>query len=406
MIAGHLRIRNGIYQVILNYYDANGKRQTRSVSTKLKSDAKNKKQAEEMLMTLRINFSPTKWNERLTLIENAVPTINPSTGEINTLFSDFILDWLEIIKYNISLSTYAGYSSAIKKRIVPYFKKMGYTLRDLENNPKYIQDYYQYELTKLHSSTSTVIRRHANIRSCLQYAFQIGLIQSNPADRIKRPRKNAFSCKYYTAAELVVLFQCIEHDPLKLPILIASFYGLRRSEIIGLKWDCIDFKRKTIAINHTVTNTYLDGKCQTISQNSTKTRSSLRTLPLVKPIELLLINLKKQQRKQMKLLSTSYCRDYLEYVFRKDNGERLNPGFVSQHFSLLLKKNNLKSIRFHDLRHSCASLLYANGVDMKAIQEWLGHSTISTTANIYAHFDFSKKTESANAIIEILSGIR
>ena len=108
---------------------------------------------------------------------------------------------------------------------------------------------------------------------------------------------------------------------------------------------------------------------------------------------------KEQQKQQQKLCGNAYNTDYLEYVLRDKMGNRIKPGYVSQHFRIVLTKNNLKLIRFHDLRHSCASLLYANGVDLKAIQEWLGHSTITTTANTYTHFDFSKKVQSAEAIM-------
>ena len=80
-------------------------------------------------------------------------------------------------------------------------------------------------------------------------------------------------------------------------------------------------------------------------------------------------------------------------------GELMKPNFITQHFEILLAKNKLKKIRFHDLRHSCASLLYANGVSLKEIQEWLGHSDISTTSNIYTHLDFSSKVSSAYAIL-------
>lgn len=80
-------------------------------------------------------------------------------------------------------------------------------------------------------------------------------------------------------------------------------------------------------------------------------------------------------------------------------GNLIRPNFITQHFRILLEKNNLKKIRFHDLRHSCASLLYANGVALKEIQEWLGRSDISTTSNIYTHLDFSSKVSSANAIL-------
>ena len=82
-------------------------------------------------------------------------------------------------------------------------------------------------------------------------------------------------------------------------------------------------------------------------------------------------------------------------------GELIKPGYITQHFPALLEKKNLRRIRFHDLRHNCASLLYANGVSMKEIQEWLGHSDISTTSNIYTHLDYSSKVASANAIIGI-----
>ena len=147
---------------------------------------------------------------------------------------------------------------------------------------------------------------------------------------------------------------------------------------------------------------YLDGKMLTVEKDKTKIKKSTRTLPLVEPIEKALIALKQQQAEDMAICGASYCKTYLKYILRNKIGERMRPGYVTEHYSLILKKNNLKKIRFHDLRHSCASLLYANDVDLKAIQEWLGHSIITTTANTYTHFDFSKKVKSANAILGIL----
>ncbi len=184
-------------------------------------------------------------------------------------------------------------------------------------------------------------------------------------------------------------------EPIELPVILAAFYGMRRSEIVGLKWNCIDFEKKTISIQHVVMDIYLDGHLVTIEKDKTKTKSSTKALPLVKPFEAALIELKEKQ----KLCGNAYSKDYLEYILRDKMENRIKPGYVSQHFRIVLTKNNLKLIRFHDLRHSCASLQYANGVDLKAIQEWLGHSTITTTANTYTHFDFSKKVQSAEAIM-------
>ena len=144
----------------------------------------------------------------------------------------------------------------------------------------------------------------------------------------------------------------------------------------------------------------MDGKKVVVQKNRPKTKSSYRTLPLVKPFEELLLNIREKQEINKKLCGKCYCKDYLEYIYVNDLGELISPNFITQHFRIFLKNHNLRQIRFHDLRHSCASLLYANGVALKDIQEWLGHSDISTTSNIYTHLDYSTKVNSANAIID------
>jgi integrase len=99
-----------------------------------------------------------------------------------------------------------------------------------------------------------------------------------------------------------------------------------------------------------------------------------------------------------RLFKKSYCRDYLDYICVDQCGNLLRPNYVTEHFAWVIQKYDLRKIRFHDLRHTCASLLLSNGISMKQIQLWLGHSTFSTTADIYAHLDFSAQEESANAM--------
>lgn len=228
------------------------------------------------------------------------------------------------------------------------------------------------------------------------------MINSNPADRIERPRKNSFSGSIYNEAELQDLFKLFHGDPLEFAVIAASFYGLRRSEIVGLKWSSIDFNANTITIRHVVTQASVNGKFITIAKDRAKNKSSLRTLPLVAPFKALLFQIMEEQAEQRRICGKSYCTEYLEYIYLNPVGRLIRPDFVTQHFSLMLKKNNYRKIRFHDLRHSCASLLFSHEASLKEIQEWLGHSNISTTANIYTHMDFNKKLSSANAIIGLL----
>lgn len=136
-----------------------------------------------------------------------------------------------------------------------------------------------------------------------------------------------------------------------------------------------------------------------IDKERTKSKTSRRTLPLVKPFEDLLVKMYFERKKNRRLCGDCYCKDYLEFIYVNELGERIKPGYLTQHLPILLKNNNLRKIRFHDLRHNCASLLYANGVSLKQIQEWLGHSDISITSNIYTHLDYSSKISSANAIL-------
>ncbi len=393
MVTGHLREKNGYYHIVLNYVDGHGKRRTPSKSTGLPVKG-NKKRAEKMLMDARAA-------QEAELESKATEQNAESTSASLIPFTEFLLDWLEMTKKNVEETTYGAYAMGIKNKIIPYFEEYHPGLALCEVTPKHIQDYYTYELTVRGVSANTVIHRHANIRKALQHAFKLGLIDTNPADRIERPKKEKFVGSVYEEDELNRLFEIVKGDPIELGVILGAFYGLRRSEAVGLKWDAIDFKKKTITIRHTVTQATIDGKSKIIQKDRTKTKSSYRSLPLVPPFEELLHRLKAQQELNQKLCGRSYCKKYTGYIYVNEIGELVKLGYLTQHFPLILQKNGMRKIRFHDLRHSCASLLYANGVSLKEIQEWLGHSDISTTSNIYTHLNFTSKVASANAILGV-----
>ena len=376
MVAGHLSEKNGNYYAVLSYTDAFGKRRTKWVNTGLPVRG-NKKKAEAFLMEERKKFQ----------------TAEPVTGGV--LFADYIEQWLEGAKPTIAVATYASYCSMVKRVIAPYFRERRITLQGL--TPKDIQDFYLEKLKTV--SASSVIHYHANIHRALKHAVKLDLIPTNPADKVDRPKKDRFIGSFYDAEEVNKLFEVSKGTKLKFPILFGAFYGLRRSEALGLKWDAIDFENDSITIRHTVTSVTLDGKVQLVVADTTKTKSSLRTLPLVPFVKERLLVLKKEQENNRRLCGRSYHKQFAGYVCINEMGDLIKPHYVTEQFPKLLDANGLRRIRFHDLRHSCASLMLANGVPMKQIQDWLGHSDFSTTANIYAHLDYSTKLSSADAML-------
>lgn len=128
---------------------------------------------------------------------------------------------------------------------------------------------------------NSVIHYHANIHKALKYAVKIELIDSNPADKVERPKKDRFVGSFYDSGEVQRLFEATKGTKLEIPIFLGAFYGLRRSEALGLKWNAIEFQNNTITIRHTVTSCTIDGKRVQVAQDTTKTKSSMRTLPLV-----------------------------------------------------------------------------------------------------------------------------
>ncbi len=400
MVAGHLQEKKGNYYIVLNYKDEEGKRKTKWMATGLPVKG-NKKRAEGMLQDARKNFEiPSESVEEEVapaVEEEAAPDENKPSG---ILFADFMLEWLDMMKYQVELTTHAAYCFNVRGKIVPYFKEKGILLEELQ--AKHLQDFYRFVLSTYKITTHTAQKYHANIRQALEHAFRMDMIQSNPADKVDRPKKQQFVGSFYTNEELNQLFEAVKEDPVELAVYLAAFYGLRRSEVVGLKWSAINFQHQTISIRHTVTSISYEGKQIIVAKDRAKNKASYRTLPLVPVFFELLLRLWEEQNKYRTLFKDSYDYKYEEYIYVNKLGDRIKPGYITQHFPIVLQKHGLKHIRFHDLRHSCASLLLANGVSLKEIQEWLGHSHYSTTANIYAHLDYSSKVSSAQVMSNTL----
>ena len=325
MIAGHLQIKNDNYYMVLNYTDANGKRRQPWIPTGLPAKG-NKRHAEKLLLDTRKSFVP--------------PVVSKENEDISSdmLFADYMELWLEIIRSSVEKTTFSSYTQMVKGKIAPYFRNTGLTLDGIQ--AKHIQSFYLHALKTV--SPGTVIHYHANIHKALKYAVKMDLIPFNPADKVERPKKQRYIADYYRQEELERLLEASKDHPYSLLIQMTAFYGLRRSEALGLKWDAIDFERDTITIKHIVTNAKIDGKCEIVCADRAKTKSSLRSLPLVSNIREKLLALREQQKENRRVCGNCYSKKYDGYVFVDAMGNIFNPRSVTANFSKLLEQNGRK----------------------------------------------------------------
>ena len=380
-ITGSLTERNGKYTAILNLYDENGKRRQKSIALGIPVKG-NKRKAQARLDELKREYSTP--DRQLSKAKASSP-----------LFADFLWDWLKTTAPTIERTTYHSYESIISARLDPFFRERNLRLCDVE--PRHIRELHE-SIFKDGCNANTVIHYHAVVRKALQYAVKNELIPDNAADKVDRPKKGKYLASFYSKEELAALFEATKDDSMSVVIQLAAYYGLRRSEVLGIRWSAVDFERGTISINHKVTESTVDGRHQLYAEDKLKTKSSFRTLPLIPAVRDLLLAQRKKQAHYRAMFKKSYCTEYLDYICVDEMGQLFRPNYVTDHFKLLLNRHGLRPIRFHDLRHSCASLLLSQGIPMKQIQDWLGHSTFATTADIYSHLDFNSKQNSANAI--------
>jgi Site-specific recombinase XerD len=377
MVAGHLQEKKGYYYIVLNLIDENGKRKPKWIPTGLPTKG-NKRKAEALLSEER-----RKHDKACT-----------TSVRSDILFSEYMKYWLGVIKADVEETTYAGYDRNVRRIIVPYFEERQILLSDLQ--PIDIQNFYINCRKERGVSNNTVIHYHSNLSKALKYAAKMNMIKSNPMLQVERPKPKTHIGQYYTLAEIENLISLVQGDPIEFPVLMAAFYGLRRSEIIGLRWKAVDFENNLITIEHTVVQTDIDGATAIVKKDRAKNKSSYRSLPLVPQYKALLVQMKEYQEECKMLCGHSYTDS--DYIYVNDIGQLYKPDYVTGHFRYFLKSHGLRKITFHELRHSCASLLLKSGVSMKDIQAWLGHSTYNTTANIYAHLDSSSKNQTGSVM--------
>lgn len=373
-MTGSLQVKNEKFYMVLNLYE-NGKRKTKWIATGL--DVKgNKRKAEQML------------REKL-------QTYEPQKPSADMLFADCVRQWLTTVARKVDAITYQGYEVLVNLHILPYFDENRLQLKQMTVDV--LQLYFDEKATRGRADgkgglSPKSLRNLRNvINQPLREAVKNGLLSSNPCEFVVLPRKERYQSKFYTESQMHALFDAIQGDELEPLIRIAALYGLRRSEVLGLQWDSIDFESGLLTIKHTVAKV-----TKTVAKDSTKSASSRRSFPLTPEARAIFENAKQAEAENRKAFGKEY--KHTPYVFKWANGEPYSPDYVSKHFRLLLKKHNLPHIRFHEIRHSCASMLMNNGCTLKDVQEWMGHADIQTTSNIYGHLDAARKQGMADVL--------
>ena len=365
-----LQIDHGIYVIRGRVYNpTTGKMQQRSKSTHLFVKDNTKRKAERMMKDVI-----AEWEKEA----NAV------TISSDPLFEEYVRKWIAKKRLSLKANTVKSYEDYANCHILPALGKI--KIRDM--SLQHLQLFYKKLLKNV--SVASVRKYHVVVSGALLDAVRDGIIPVNFAEYVEFPRSKKFEGATYTPAQVSRLLEAaeLEGEPIRAAVILAVCYGLRRSEICGLRWEDVSFGSKTMQIRNTVTQ---NGALK-IEAERTKTSKSQRTITL---IDSTIPYLKKLRAEQ------EASGIQLDKVCRWPNGKEVRPDFITQKMSKLMKKYGLAHIRVHDLRHTAATLL-STVATPKQVQEFLGHEDISTTMNTYTHLFDAQRIMTSQMMDDVL----
>lgn len=296
--------------------------------------------------------------------------IEPSKMTVQAL----IVQWLTVYaEPRLAPNTVRGYRVNFDKHIIPYIGHM--TVQKL-TGPE-IQDMYS-QLAQKGLSPRSIRYVHTTLHGVLKYAHRARLISVNPSEFVSPPKQCRHKTEIYTAHEVTELLRCAAGTEMEIPLALDLETGLRRGELLALKWADINWETRTLTVCRNlvcIDRQYLFGTPKTVSGN--------RQLLLS---EALLLKLKQHRVKQAEIRLQMGCvYQNNDLICCKYDGSPYNTGSFSHKFAALLKKHGLRQLRLHDIRHTNATLMLENGVPAKIASERLGHSGIAITLDTYSH---------------------
>ena len=260
----------------------------------------------------------------------------------------FINDWLDRVHiHKIQESTYYGYKRRVSGKMAKYFDEK-ITLADCK--PRLIHGFYDY-LREDGDSEQTILHYHNLLHTAFEYAIRQEILEYNPMDRVERPQPKKFVGDFYSVDEVKTLLEHAKEDVIYIPIVLAVYCGLRRSEALGLSWSNIDFENDKIFIGQKVLEVVRNGKMEQVISDEMKTESSRRSFKMIPEVKEILLAHKERQELYRKQFRRAYCKKYLDMVCVNPLGELIKPSYITSHFPKLLKQYGMRDIRFHDLRH-------------------------------------------------------
>ena len=375
-VTGSLQTKRGIYQMMTRVIFDDGTEKQKSRTTGLRSDCKNKREARK-----------NKLAADQMLAEYIHELETEYDGYSKRSFLSAIDEWMEHKKLELRLDTYESYQGMLSAHIRPYFEPRNLQLNQV--SAKILAKYADDKLAE--GLTANSIRKHFVIFNGVfkHYIKYEGLV-SNPAANISiRDQKEPFEGQAYTSDLAKKLLQSIHGDPIEPAVYLGLYLGLRRSEVVGLRWKDVDFSSNIVHVRNTIV------RYSSVSeQERTKNATSKRDLYLPTGLKNYLSNRKNFPGEEN---SETF------YICSRSDGRPFEPNYISHRFRKVLERNGLPVIRFHDLRHTAGSLLVNQGHTIKQVQEFLGHEKASTTLDIYTHISLEGKRNTAQVLDELLA---
>lgn len=373
---GHTYKRGSTWTVVVDLgRDENGKRQQKS-----KGGFKTKKEAEKAL------------NELIVTIEKGDYFVSE-----DMIFKDYLEKWLnEYCINNLAPKTIKTYNQLINAYIAP---KLG-NIKLNKLKPLDLQSFYNYLQNDLNLSGTTALRCHEVINISLKHAVQWQMLNKNVATLVQRPKKNKTEMNVLTAEQTNKLLERLKGLTLYLPVLLSVTTGMRRGEVLGLTWNHVDLDNGAIYIENQLQK--INDKFELVPTKTAKSKRKVALLPYTIPI------LKEERKKQIeyRLLLGEEYNSAFNLVYCQANGRPYDPDYVSRNFlrqmNKISKELDIPKIRFHDLRHTHATLLLSSNVNAKIVSERLGHSNIGITLDTYTHVLPDMQKEAAETLNSLM----